>query len=154
MKPHPFPADCKGLQIWRLNAGGACANAVLIHPPRPQGSGQQIMVLAGSMIQGFEVDSCPKGASKIRAMLFGLGKVVRRPDGFRYLNEHVVFASPSQAANVVHGESKSGWLFWRLGNHWGMSLGDAVKRARAGAFSLAYYERPRGACEVPSRPSW
>ncbi len=151
MKAVPFVEDPQRLQVWMLTAGMAAAEAVLVHPPRTKGGGQQIMVLKGSMLQEEEKDSCSRSVANIRARLISFGKLKDRRDGTLYLNEHIVFASPSQAANVVHGESKNGWLFWRLGSHHGPSLDEVTEMERRGETELIYYEKPEGVIEIPSR---
>jgi len=108
------------------------------------------MVLKGSALQTFETDSCPRNAERIRKSLIGLGKVRRTTDGMMILEEDILFGSPSQAANVVHGESKNGWLFWKLGSHSGPSLTEARQRDHEGRIKLVYYQKPRGISEVIS----
>jgi hypothetical protein len=101
--------------------------------------------------QATEMGSCPRSVAKIRAELLGLGRLRDNKDGTLTLTEDVVFASPSQAANVVHGESKNGWLFWRLGDYRGPSLGEADQMGRRGEADLIYYEKPVEAVEIRSR---
>jgi Domain of unknown function (DUF4357) len=151
-KPVSIPADRNELQKWILNAGCACADAILIYPPRTQRAGQEIMVLKGSMVQNFETDSCPRNVLQTRQRLLSLGKIkldrICNPDGDMLLAEDIVFGSPSLAAGVVHGESKNGWHFWKLGNHHGQSLSQARVDENEGRLTLRYYEKPESVCVV------
>jgi len=108
------------------------------------------MVLKGSVVQSSHLDSCPRNAERIRKRLISLGKMKKTHDGMMLLEEDIVFGSPSQAANVVHGESKNGWLFWKLGHRTGASLSKAREQDREGHIKLLYYEKPEGVYEVRS----
>lgn len=141
-----FQEDPRCLQIWVMTARMFSADAVLVHPPRPKHGGQRLMVRKGSTFQAADMGSCPRPAAKIRAELLSLGRLKENQDGTLTLTEHIVFASPSQEANVVHGESKSGWSSWRLASHRGPSLKEVIERRDEA--ELFYYEKPERVVEV------
>jgi hypothetical protein len=82
--------------------------------------------------------------------LISLGKMKKTGDGMMLLEEDIVFGSPSQAANVVLGESKNGWLSWKLGHSAGASLSKAREQDREGHIKLLFYEKPEGVYQVGS----
>lgn len=50
----------------------------------------------------------PRNEAEARKLLLNLGKIKAYVTGSDFLTEDVVIGSPSQATNIVHGESKNG----------------------------------------------
>jgi len=116
----PFPDNRSDLRTLTMcGVGRAHAIAVLL-APRGGKRHQRLMLLSGSVLERYEVRSCPCLASQIRRSWRENGIAVER-GGELVLQEDRRFNTPGLAACVATGASKNGWDYFRSD---GQSLND------------------------------
>lgn len=127
---------------------GKQAFAVLVAPPRNKREGQQMIVVKGSEFGPLE-RTHTRDADRVFRRLLKDGLVAHAEDGSFVFKDHVLFASPQRAANLLLGSNRHGWLVW---GHMPTAkpLDEVYERDRHGTIELVYFEKPPQAYEVPA----